>query len=94
MPTPEFGADDFDALVDLTAELSTKQAELGDMLAVEREQRVRAWEDADTDKVTAADRYADAATLDLSMDIARLKGEIAGLRTEWEFLMAWMQADG
>ena len=76
-----------DELADLTYTLSEARRELGELLSVEREQRVRAFEESGLDSVSAADRYADAVVLDLSCDIIKLKAEIAAMETEWEYLM-------
>ena len=92
MSTPQFT--EHSRLDELTGELCQFRLELGELLAAEKEQRVRAWQDADTDKVSAADRYADAVTLDLTLDIIRLKAEIAAAETEWQFLMRWMEVAG
>lgn len=78
-------------LEDLTADLAQMHLELGELVAAEKEQRVRAYEDSGMDSVSAADRYADAAVLDLATEIIKLKSEIRASEVQWEFLMACMK---
>jgi hypothetical protein len=79
---------------DLTADLAQMHLELGEMVAAEKEQRVRAYEDSGESSVSAADRYADAAVLDLTTEIIKLKSEIRASEVQWEFLMACMRGEG
>ncbi len=81
-------------LKELTSTLSGFRLELGELLAAEKEQRVRAIQDSGEETVAAANRYADMACMDLGLDIIRLKAEIAAAETEWEFLMRWMEVAG
>jgi hypothetical protein len=81
----------FAELEDLTADLVQLHLELGELVAAERVQRVRAYEDSGMDSVSAADRYADGATLDLTEQIIKLKSEIKAGEVHWDFLMAMYQ---
>lgn len=75
-------------LEDITADLAQMHLELGELVAAEKVQRVRAYEDSGEGSVSAADRYADGAVLDLTESIIKLKAEIRATEVEWEFLMA------
>lgn len=88
---PEF--DRFEQLDELTGQIASDRLQLGELLAAEREQRIRAYEDYTGSTVSGAGQYADAVTLDLSLDIIKLKAQIAAAETEWEFLLEWMGAD-
>ena len=88
MTVPEF--DRFDRLDELTSDLAQMRLELGELLAAERVQRVRAFADSGADSVSAADRYADEVSLDLAESIIKLKAEIAAAEVAWEFLLEWM----
>jgi hypothetical protein len=87
---PDFSG--FDRLEELTRDLGALRLELGEVMATAREQRIRAFQDSGEESVSASDRYADGACLDLDLDIIRLKADIASAETEWEFLMGWMAA--
>lgn len=78
-------------LEDLTADLAQMHLELGELVGAEKEQRVRAYDDSGMDSVSAADRYADGAVLDLTTEIIKLKAEIRASEVQWEFLMACMR---
>lgn len=91
MTIPEF--DRFEQLDELTAEIAALRLQLGELMAAEREQRIRAYEDYDGGTVSGANQYADAVTLDLSFDIIKTKAQIAASETEWEFLLEWMGSD-
>lgn len=75
----------------LTADLAQFHLELGELVAAERVQRVRAFQDSGEESVSAADRYADGATLDLTEQIIKLKAEIRATEVHWDFLMAMYQ---
>ena len=78
----------FTRLEDLTDALAQMHLELGELVAAEKVQRVRAYEDSGESSVSGADRYADGAVLDLTESIIKLKAEIRATEVEWEFLMA------
>ena len=69
------------ALLDLyretTARLAGNRTQLAELVAVEHEQRTRAWFEHPSNLVSERDRVADFQTLDLASDVIRLKGEIA-----------------
>lgn len=81
-------------LEDLTADLAQMHLELGELVGAEKEQRVRAYEDSGESSVSGADRYADAAVLDLTTEIIKLKSEIRASEVQWQFLMACMRGEG
>lgn len=91
MTVPDF--DRFNHLDQITADIASLRLQLGELLAAEREQRVRAVEDYEGSTISGANSYADAVTLDLSLEIIKTKAEIAAAETEWEFLLEWMSAD-
>jgi hypothetical protein len=60
-----------------TARLAGNRVQLAELIAVEHEQRIRAWFEHPSNLVSERDRVADFQTLDLASDVTRLKGEIA-----------------
>jgi len=69
------------ALLDLfretTARLASNRTQLAELVAVEHENRTRAWFEHPSNLVSERDRVADFQVLDLAGDVIRLKGEIA-----------------
>lgn len=77
-PLARFGA--------LSLELQMAHRELATLIAAEHEAKVRTWFAADDDSVKGRDRVAEFNALDLTLDIMRLKGEIAAMREEKDWL--------
>jgi hypothetical protein len=77
-----------DRLADVTAELSACHLELGDLMAVETEGRIMAYEQSDESSVSARDRFADYQVLNLTTDIIRLRAKIKALTVEQTYLLA------
>lgn len=75
-----------DRLHEIVTELVSKHAELGDLLAAEKEGRVAAWHEAQADSVSGRDRIAEFNITPLSKDILVLKGEIAALIEERDYI--------
>lgn len=80
--------DTFDRLTAVTNDLLIKHRELGELVAAEKEGRVRGYFEADETSVSAREKVADFQVLDLTTDIIRLKADIAALEVEWKYLMA------
>ncbi len=89
-PIPSFGAEQHARLADLVGELKALHGELAETVMAERRGRVEAYALSDETSVQARDREADSIVLDLSLDIIRLKADIAALTTEYTFLLDWM----
>lgn len=68
------------------------QVELATLLHAEKEGRVRSWEaysptaNYGKDSVSARDRTAEFSVMNLTLDIIDIKGEIAAIETEREYL--------
>jgi hypothetical protein len=66
-----------DLLRETTSRLASNRQQLADLVAVEHENRTRAWFEHPSNLVSERDRVADFQVLDLAGDVIRLKGEIA-----------------
>lgn len=73
-----------DALQATADDLATAHRELAELAHVQKQQYVEAWWNDASESVTARDRSADYATLHLTTEIIKIKGEIAALQVEWE----------
>lgn len=73
-------------LSDISSSLATSHRELADLLSAEHNAKTRAWFEATSQYISERDRIADLNALDLSLDIIKLKGEIAALEAERSFL--------
>lgn len=69
---------------DTAENLAAAHRELAELAHVQKQQFVEAWWNDASESVTARDRAADFATLHLTTEIIKLKGEIAALTVEWE----------
>lgn len=74
-------------LEQVSKDLAACHRELAQVLMAEKEGRVRTFMASNEGAVNARDRQADINVLDLSVDILKLKGEIAALEAERAFLV-------
>lgn len=70
-----------------TTELASSHRELAQLLAAEKEGKIRSWVASEDTSVTSRDRWADHMVMDLTLDIIKLKGEIAALEATKTYLM-------
>jgi hypothetical protein len=75
-----------------TARLASNRTQLAELVAVEHEQRTRAWFEHPSNLVSERDRVADFQVLDLATDVIRLKGEIAADEDWVRFYTAALEA--
>ncbi len=71
----------------LSADLMQHRRELADVLAAEHESKIKSWMAADEGTLKGRDRIADFNSLHLTLDIIKLKGEIAALEDERTYLL-------
>lgn len=76
-----------------TARLAGNRTQLAELVAVEHEQRTRAWFEHPSNLVSERDRVADFQVLDLAADVIRLKGEIAADEDWVRFYTSALEAD-
>ncbi len=74
-------------LGEVTEELQQLHRELASLLAAEKSARIAAWVESDETTVTARDRVADFNALNLTLDIIKIKGEIAAFEAEVRYLV-------
>lgn len=70
----------------VTNELAGLHRELGMCLRAELEARASMWKDMDATSVSAGERAIAVHTVDLAVDIARIKAEIAAIRERKDYL--------
>lgn len=73
-------------LSEVTRLLSENHRELAQVLAAEREGKVESWMSSEHTSIQARDRTADAYAVSLTVDVFKLKGEIAALEVEERYL--------
>ncbi len=71
---------------EVSAELQMAHRELATLLAAEHEAKVKSWFAANDDTIKGRDRVAEFNALDLTLDVIKLKGDIAALREEKDWL--------
>ncbi len=76
-----------EALGKLTADLQEQRRQLALVLAAEHEAKIKSWMAADEGTLKGRDRIADFNSMHLTLDIIKLKGEIAALEDERTFLL-------
>ncbi len=74
-------------LESLTTELADSHRELAQILAAEKECKVRTWVESQETTLGARERQGDSMALGLTVDAIRLKGEIAALEAERTYLL-------
>lgn len=77
-----------------TKELAACHRELAQVLMAEREGRVRSYLQSDETSVSGRDRQADVNVLDLTLDMLKIKGEIAALEADRDYLGMVIQFGG
>lgn len=70
-----------------TTELASSHRELAQLLAAEKEGKIRSWVASEESSVTSRDRWADHMVMDLTLDIIKLKGEINALEATRTYLV-------
>lgn len=75
-----------DRLHAITTELVEHHRSLALLLAAEKEGRVAAWHNATADSVSGRDRVADFNIVPVTVDILVLKGDIAALIEERDYI--------
>lgn len=79
---------------DVTRELSSLHRELAEILIAEKDGRIRSYMASDETSVTGRERVADFHVLNLSLDVLKIKGEIAALNEEKEALYLLLMYGG
>lgn len=74
-------------LSELSAELAQTHRELCDLLVAEHQAKTQAWFESQSQYIKERDRIAEFNALPLSLDVIKLKGEIAALEAERVFLI-------
>lgn len=75
-------------LEEVCGHLAALHRELGVIEQEKAKQRARALTDTEHPNITAAKENADLAVLDFTVDIIRVKGEIAAYRERKDYLLA------
>lgn len=78
-------------LAEITNILRSEYVELYDVLQAEKSQRLRVWDNSQLKYATDREKEADYAAMNLTNDILQLKGNIAALECERDFLRMFLE---
>lgn len=78
-------------LEDVAQEISNLHLQLAELLHAEHNAKTRSWFDSNSQYVTERDRIAEFNALDLTLDIIKLRGELAAADSRRSFLTTLIQ---
>ncbi len=73
-------------LEEVAMDLSRIHRDLAELLAAEHQAKIHTWFNSNADYITQRDREADFNALSLTLDIIKLKGELAAQESRRAFL--------
>ena len=75
--------------VELCEDIAGRSSELGFLLSEEKKARAAGFHESESTTVSGQERDASLATVDISTDIVRLRGELEALKEERD-LLRWL----